>query len=955
MKIFLLYLFSIILGINFNTQQAFAQILNCKLNIDATGKYFQIGNPGGTGARWDMKASMSCITHLTPNSGDPTGWECGSTLVNNWNNKDAQTTAMRNFGINCVRIWMPGPVGRDNPNPSYTGTTMNQHYNELVTYISMCKSKGLFVLVEDWWGGYLMAGNTAAYYTTGEWHDKMLDFIHRLAVAGCDNVMFGTGNEPGQITSQYGIQWTGNWKDNTKLMIAGYRALGYTGPIMADTEGWDNQPGDVNSFAEIQNSDPSKNIGFQEHEYMNWNYAANGYFYLPIARSSYNGAMACQSFPIFATEYAYVNDGIMQALANLSINNNWGGGSYFWYNGCLGNIATINGDGLNLSAEGVSAKNYYWLAPGIPGGYYPTGAIIPVTGVTVSPVSAIVAVGATTQLTSTLSPGNATNTSVTWSSSNTSVATVDAGGLVTGVAAGSATITVTTQDGNKTSTSAITVNGGGSGATIPGKIEAESFSSMSGIQTETTTDAGGGLDVGWTDNGDYINYNVNVTSAGTYTVDFRVASPNTGTQLQIRSGSTVLSTVTIPNTGGWQNWQTVTSGSFSLPAGSQTIQVYVSGGGWNLNWMQFNTSGSGGTGAAIPGKIEAESYNAMSGIQTETTTDAGGGLDVGYTDPGDYMNYTVNVAAAGTYTVDLRLASTLTGTQIQIISGSTVLTTVTVPNTGGWQNWQTVTSGSFSLAAGSQTLQIYVSIGGWNLNWMQFNQAGGNNNLALNKPVTASSVQPGGYDVSLAVDGNGSSRWSSTFTDPSWMYVDLGATYNISRVKLSWETAYGKAYRIQLSPDAVNWTDIYSTTTGNGGVNDLTGLSGSGRYVRMYGTVRGTQFGYSLYEFEVYGSSAGTSTVIPAKVLGMAVDDMPIPVRLSVFPNPVTTTGQLNIKIEGQTENASIFIYDINGRIEFKGTLYKGEIKHVNTLTTGTHVIKVYGKDLNEVRKIVVR
>jgi hypothetical protein len=84
--------------------------------------------------------------------------------------------------------------------------------------------------------------------------------------------------------------------------------------------------------------------------------------------------------------------------------------------------------------------------------------------------------------------------------------------------------------------------------------------------------------------------------------------------------------------------------------------------------------------------------------------------------------------------------------------------------------------------------------------------------------------------------------------------VDLQATYNITRVKLNWEAAYGKSYQIQVSPDTTNWATVYSTTTGAGGVQDLTGLSGTGRYVRMYGTARGTSYGYSLWEFEVYGT-----------------------------------------------------------------------------------------------------
>jgi ABC-type transporter Mla MlaB component len=137
--------------------------------------------------------------------------------------------------------------------------------------------------------------------------------------------------------------------------------------------------------------------------------------------------------------------------------------------------------------------------------------------------------------------------------------------------------------------------------------------------------------------------------------------------------------------------------------------------------------------------------------------------------------------------------------------------------------------------------------------------ATGQVDLALGRPVVASSVESSSYAASQAVDGSLSTRWSSAFTDPQWIYVDLGSTHSVSEVVLNWERAYGKAYQIQVSNDAVNWTTIYSTSRATGGVDDLTGLHGSGRYVRMYGTTRGTQWGYSLWEFSVYGTTS-TST-----------------------------------------------------------------------------------------------
>ncbi|MEY9857900.1 hexosaminidase [Catenulispora sp. GAS73] len=127
--------------------------------------------------------------------------------------------------------------------------------------------------------------------------------------------------------------------------------------------------------------------------------------------------------------------------------------------------------------------------------------------------------------------------------------------------------------------------------------------------------------------------------------------------------------------------------------------------------------------------------------------------------------------------------------------------------------------------------------------------------LALGQPTTASSVENGtSFTPDLATDGNPATRWSSDYSDPQWLQVDLGTTHTVTEVKLSWETAYASAFQIQVSDDATTWTTIYSTTTGTGGTQDLTGLNGTGRYIRMYGTTRATQWGYSLWSFEVYGT-----------------------------------------------------------------------------------------------------
>ncbi|MFJ6795194.1 discoidin domain-containing protein [Streptomyces sp. NPDC091268] len=133
--------------------------------------------------------------------------------------------------------------------------------------------------------------------------------------------------------------------------------------------------------------------------------------------------------------------------------------------------------------------------------------------------------------------------------------------------------------------------------------------------------------------------------------------------------------------------------------------------------------------------------------------------------------------------------------------------------------------------------------------------------LSQGRPVTASSLEGAGTPAAAAVDGDNGTRWSSQFADPQWIQVDLGAPAQLSQVVLRWETAAAKAYRIELSTDGSTWSTAYSTTAGAGGVatHDITGTA---RYVRMYGTQRTTAYGYSLWEFQVYGTT-GTGPTLP--------------------------------------------------------------------------------------------
>nr|WP_255645907.1 DUF1996 domain-containing protein [Actinoplanes polyasparticus] len=158
--------------------------------------------------------------------------------------------------------------------------------------------------------------------------------------------------------------------------------------------------------------------------------------------------------------------------------------------------------------------------------------------------------------------------------------------------------------------------------------------------------------------------------------------------------------------------------------------------------------------------------------------------------------------------------------------------------------------------------------------------------ISQGKTATASSTESAAFPASNAVDGNLGTRWSSAFSDPQWLQVDLGASATVSSVVLSWESAYARAFSVKVSANGSSWSTIHSTTNGTGGRQTIT-ATGTGRYVRLETTARATQWGVSLTEFQVYGSGGGTTTpTIPPGAVRVAefLADCPYSHRLPDDP-----------------------------------------------------------------------
>jgi endonuclease/exonuclease/phosphatase family metal-dependent hydrolase len=293
---------------------------------------------------------------------------------------------------------------------------------------------------------------------------------------------------------------------------------------------------------------------------------------------------------------------------------------------------------------------------------------------------------------------------------------------------------------------------------IPGTIEAEDFDAgpagvaywdnspgnAGGQYRATDVDiegcSEGGYNVGWIGAGEWLAYTVDVTAAGTYTLELRMASVGGGHLHVEFGGQNKTGTLTVPATGGWQAWTTVRA-TVSLSAGRQVMRVVFDSGGYNLHQIRIASGGSsgsasGGSGGArgpfggrpwpIPGTVQAEDFDTGGngvGYYDDSPGNAGGqyratdvdiaqtpsgGYTVGWAGAGEWLAYTVNVGSAGRYRLVARVASPASGGTFHVEFGGEDKTgTMRVPATGGWQIYQDVAAEVW-LDAGVQTMRLVL-------------------------------------------------------------------------------------------------------------------------------------------------------------------------------------------------------------------------------------------------------
>jgi hypothetical protein len=360
----------------------------------------------------------------------------------------------------------------------------------------------------------------------------------------------------------------------------------------------------------------------------------------------------------------------------------------------------------------------------------------------------------------------------------------------------------------------------------------------------------------------------NSTPTGTATATGQVTGINglcLANQNSLNTASNPIG-VTGCNGSAGQQWSPYTDGTLRTQGGCLDVVSAGTSSGTNVDWYPCNgTAAQNWTHQSNGEEVNPASGlcltdpggNTGSRLDIETCTGSaqqlwtlpgggGSGNTVTVTGPGNQSSTVGSAASLQIRASDSTAGQTLTYSATGLPAGLSINSSSGLisgtPTTAGTSN-VTVTARDTTGAAGAAQFSWTVSSGGGG--------GCGTANLALNQPTTASSTQSASFPASAATDGNTGTRWSSAFSDPQWLQVDLGASRSICQVTLNWEAAYASAFQIQTSADGTNWTTIYSTTTGTGGTQTLP-VTGTGRYIRMYGTARATQYGYSLWEFQVF-------------------------------------------------------------------------------------------------------
>lgn len=348
-----------------------------------------------------------------------------------------------------------------------------------------------------------------------------------------------------------------------------------------------------------------------------------------------------------------------------------------------------------------------------------------------------------------------------------------------------------------------------------------------------------------------------------------------------------------------------------------------------------------GSYATVPGTIQAEAFCAASGIQTETTTDAGGGQNVGFIDAGDWMGYRINVPAAGTYTIQYRVASQSGGGTIRLerFGGSQVFGTINVQATGGWQTWQTI-SHTVQLPAGQQEIGIAATAGGFNINWFSIT-----GNVSTGAPIGQVITLRGINNMYVSGENGTRTMQCNRPTVGDWerfTVVDAGNGMIALRSMSKYVSSENGTAAINCNRATIGGWEQFTWVTNTDGTVSLRGTNN--RYISSEnGTTAMTCNRTSISGWEAFNWAVASGRMA-APVVNTIVDEN----KFEVFPNP--SSGEVNIRT---TKPGKLVVVDMMGRTVLQMNIQT--TASINTLKAGVYMVTfINEKETGSVKKLIV-
>lgn len=388
-----------------------------------------------------------------------------------------------------------------------------------------------------------------------------------------------------------------------------------------------------------------------------------------------------------------------------------------------------------------------------------------------------------------------------------------------------------------------------------------------GVDITRDPGAGNSHVVGWTPAGEWLEYTVSVTNAGTYTVAARVAAVGAGGRFRIRvNGVDKTGLLAVPNTGAWNVYQVVGKTGVDLVAGVQTVRVEMvtagpSGHVGAFDWFRVvaetpvvQTAYPSGTPWLLPGTVEIENfdnggpgvaysdatpaneggqYRTGDGVDIARDTGAGNSHVVGWTPAGEWLEYTVQVGSSGIYTLETRVAGVGAGGRFRIlVDGVDVTGPLAVPHTGAWNVYQMVQKTGVSLSLGIHTVRVDMVTAGPSGNvgafdWfraVRVSPLGQSRREVTGVPPRPVDVRTSDEDEQpsagwLAVDGDTATMWQGEPGAGGW-WLALGYDPAIAVTGLTLDWAPGSPTNVQYlySLDATTWNELLLPLT-NGPVD----------------------------------------------------------------------------------------------------------------------------------------